>query len=129
VALPEAIAERVEGLISERRANERRNLRRVRWWLTALAVVSRITKLREYAHKVTQYDIEFLAGDPQVGEAISAMRALAEEMDTLAEALEVEAGKRHVNDVVEDGEEPRKSIAISATNSYGPKRWNDGEAR
>ena len=120
--LPDVIAKGVEGLISEHRANERRSLRRARWWLTALAVVSRITKLREYAHKITQYDIEFLAGDPQVGEAITAMRALAEEMDTLAEALEVEAGKRHVNGVVADGEEPRKSIAISAANPYGPKR-------
>jgi hypothetical protein len=118
------IRERLDGLLSEQQANERRSLRRARWWLTALAVVSRITKLREYAHKITQYDIDFLASDPQVGEAITAMRALAEEMDTLAEALEVKARKRHVNGVG-DVEEPQKSIAISAANPYGPKRTEE----
>jgi hypothetical protein len=79
--------EKVQGWIGEARAIERRSIRRAKYWLTALAVCTRVTKLREYADRITQDDLEWLAADPQIGEAIANMRALARELNLLAAAL------------------------------------------
>jgi acyl-homoserine lactone acylase PvdQ len=80
-------SEKVQNWIGEARANERRSLRRARYWMTALAVCTRVTKLREYADKITQEEVEWLAADPQIGEAIANMQALARELNGLAAAL------------------------------------------
>jgi hypothetical protein len=50
-----------------------------------------MTKLREYADKITEDDIEWLAPDPAIGEAITNMQALARELNLLAAALAEEA--------------------------------------
>ena len=86
---------KVQAWIGEARANERRSLRRARYWLTALAVCTRVAKLREYVSKVSQYDIEFLATDPQIGEAIANMQALARELNGLAAALAEEVRQKN----------------------------------
>lgn len=61
--------------------------RRARYWLTGLAIVARAAKLREYVGKLTRADVEFLRGDPNIGEAIHNLHALAGELSALARAL------------------------------------------
>jgi hypothetical protein len=43
--------------------------------------------MRQYIDGIRRYDAEFLASDPQIGEAIANMRALARELNLLAAAL------------------------------------------
>jgi hypothetical protein len=96
---------KVQNWIGEARATERRSLRRARYWMTALAVCTRVTKLREYADKITQEEVEWLACDPQIGEAIANMQALARELNLLAAALAEEV--RQKDRPVGNGEERR----------------------
>ena len=79
--------ERLQEIISEAEAVEARAHRRARYWLTGLAIVARATKLREYIGKLTRADVEFLRGDPNIGEAIHNLHALSAELSALASAL------------------------------------------
>lgn len=79
--------ERLQEVISEAEAVEAAADRRARYWLTGLAIVARAAKLREYVGKLTRADVEFLRGDPNIGEAIHNLHALAGELSALARAL------------------------------------------
>jgi hypothetical protein len=80
--------EMIRDVVSEAEAVEAAH-RRARYWLTGLAIVARCAKLREYIGKLTRADVEFLRGDPNIGEAIHNLHALAGELTALAEALSV----------------------------------------
>jgi hypothetical protein len=99
-------SQKVHGWIGEARANRRRSYRRARQWLTALAVCTRVAKLREYANKITPEDIEWLAADPQIGEAIRDMQALGRELFLLAAALTEQVSAKGMN-----GHEQRSTAA------------------
>jgi hypothetical protein len=64
-------------------------------------VCTRVTKLREYADKITQEEVEWLAADPQIGEAIANMRALARELNLLAAALTEQVSAKGMKEAVE----------------------------
>ena len=85
--ISEALREKLWELGSEGRANEAHNYRRSRYWLTGLAIKTRATKLREYLGKITEADVEFLRGDPNIAEAAEELRRLAKELFVVAEAL------------------------------------------
>lgn len=79
--------ERIREVVSEAEAVEAAAHRRARYWLTGLAIVARCAKLREYIGKLTRADVEFLRADPNIGEAIYNLHALAGELTALAVAL------------------------------------------
>ena len=85
--ISEALREKILELGSEGRANEERNYRRSRYWLTGLAIKTRATKLREYLGKITEADVDFLRGDPNAAEAVEELRRLGKEAFVVAEAL------------------------------------------
>ena len=62
--------------------------RRAKYWLTGLAVCTRVAKLREYIGKINAADVKFLRYDPNIHEATHNLHALAQELLTLANALE-----------------------------------------
>jgi hypothetical protein len=81
------ITEVVEQLRSAHAADEQRSHRRARYWLTGLAIKTRVVKLREYLNKMTEADIVFLRHDPNIGEAEGELRKLAAELLRLADAF------------------------------------------
>ena len=82
---------KIQDWIGEARANQDRSLRRARYWITALRVFGRVSQMRQYIDGIRRYDTEWLAADPQIGEAIANMQALARELNLLAAALKEEA--------------------------------------
>jgi hypothetical protein len=85
---------KVQRWIGEAHANQDRSLRRARYWITVLRVVGRISQTRQYIDGIRRYDIAHLAGDPQIGEAIANMQALARELNLLAAALTEEVRQK-----------------------------------
>jgi hypothetical protein len=89
--------EKVQPWIGEAYANQDRSLRRARYWITALRVFGKISQMRQYIDGIRRYDAEFLSGDPQIGEAIGNMRALARELNLLAAALAEQQSAKGMN--------------------------------
>ena len=85
--LAAAATEKVQAWIGEAYANQDRSLRRARYWIIALRVFGKISQMRQYIDGIRRYDAEFLASDPQIGEAIANMQALARELNLLAGTL------------------------------------------
>jgi hypothetical protein len=88
---------KVQPWIGEAYANQDRSLRRARYWITALRVFGKVSQMRQYIDGVRRYDAEFLASDPQIGEAAANMRALARELNLLAAALTEQASAKEMN--------------------------------
>jgi hypothetical protein len=89
--------EKVQPWIGEAHANQDRSLRRARYWITALRVFGRVSQMRQYVDGIRRYDVEFLASDRVIDEAIANMQALARELNLLAAALAEEAKAKEMN--------------------------------
>jgi hypothetical protein len=88
---------KVQPWIGESYANQDRSLRRARYWITALRLFGKISQTRQYIDGIRRYDAEFLASDPQIGEAIANMQALARELNLLAAALAEKSKAKRMN--------------------------------
>ena len=88
--LSEMGREKLRDRISELRADEARNYRRSRYWLTGLAIKTKAVRLREYISKINEADLDFLRHDPNIEEAVEEIRKLADELLAVADALNLD---------------------------------------
>jgi hypothetical protein len=88
---------KVQPWIAEAYANQDRSLRRARYWITALRVFGKVSQMRQYIDGIRRYDVEFLASDREIGEAIANMQALARELNLLAAALAEKVQAKRMN--------------------------------
>jgi hypothetical protein len=82
--LPKQIIDWMNAELSEEAALTLMNERRARYWMTNLAVLKRVTAIREYLGKINKEDIKFLRVTPNSAEAIAGLKALAREAEELA---------------------------------------------
>lgn len=87
-SLSERLSEMIHNHKGEADARAARAERRAKYWLTGLAVCTRVAKLREYIGKINEADVKFLRYDPNIDEATHNLHALAQELVALANALE-----------------------------------------
>jgi hypothetical protein len=92
------------------------SLRRARYWITALRVFGKISQTRQYIDGIRRYDAEFLASDPQIGEAIANMQALARELNLLAAALAEKVQAKRMNGGAAKEEKRCGSATITGMN-------------
>ena len=82
--MSQAFLDIMDAQLSETEALTVMNERRARYWMTNLAVLKRVSAMREYIGKINREDIKFLRAAPHSADAIDGLRKLVREASELA---------------------------------------------
>jgi hypothetical protein len=91
--MSQAFLDMIDAELSETEALTVMNERRARYWMTNLAVLKRVSAMREYIGKINREDIKFLRAAPHSADAIDGLRKLVREASELAFKLADQEGQ------------------------------------